>query len=609
MNAPSPCPPDCETGMADLEHALAHQLARQAARWVRHSGGEDSLADCLSQQVERLVTAMSTGHVCLPIEDSALRTRLLASGWVAQAPEPACLPFVLDPDGRFYVHRDYDYEVRLARALFSRSRLPPRFTTWPPELNDLLPRLFPPPRPEVDGQKIAVLQALTHSFTLICGGPGTGKTTTAAYFLACLLHCQPDIRIALTAPTGKAAARMEEALCQSARQLPPGLSRALPDTSFTLHRLLGIDPRSGNPRYHARHPLPFDVVVVDEASMLDLALATRLLEALPETASLLLLGDRDQLASVEKGVVLGALAAGNDFSPEGVPSPESPEHAGCGKQPATPLDACVIHLRQNYRFAKDSGIGQLATAIREGKAEKGLQILDTPSVDLHWHTLPSGPLPTSEHDRLAEAYFPFLDAVHEQRPPEQLHDLLGRYRILTALRHGPRGAADLNREVERRLRARSGVPASDLWFAGRAILVLENEYSLELFNGDIGIALPDENGELRLHFPSQHGQRAPLAPARLPAHAPAWVLTVHKAQGSEFDAVRLVLPETPSRILTRELLYTGVTRARQRLEIIGNPEQIREGIHHSSARTSGLSARLREESEKANAASLLNAGY
>ena len=349
----------------DLDHALARQLARATRYWARSAGLDAAQGKLLAGVAEKLATEMETGHVCLHIEELEntekaqpaahqsplarerergggegnghdqsipIRETLLATRLVAEAQDPQPLPFVLDADGRFYLHRYYDYEVRLASALL-RLLDAPQQPCLPPAVLSLLPKLFPTSieampaplspdpspakgegRKETNWQKIAVLRALTSRLTIICGGPGTGKTRSVANYLACKLHADPKTRVALTAPTGKAATRMEEALRQRFDELtdkvPPELAARLPRESFTLHRLLGFNPSTGKPRYHLENPLPYEVIIVDEASMIDIALATHLVEALPENATLLILGDRDQLAAVEKGVVLGALASG-----------------------------------------------------------------------------------------------------------------------------------------------------------------------------------------------------------------------------------------------------------------------------------------------------------
>jgi len=350
--------------------------------------------------------------------------------------------------------------------------------------------------------------------------------------------------------------------------------------------------------------------------MIDIALATHLVEALPENATLLILGDRDQLAAVEKGVVLGALAAGaglplkTQYALEKLANPDfapiAPNETDESDNTASPLAKHIIHLHHNYRFARDSGIGQLAKAINEEKVDTALGLLSASpgKNDLVWIAENDPQLTSGRLNALARGYDAFVAAVNATARPESsdyplttlqdIHAAFAQYRILTALRRGARGAAGLNEQIEARLRKALDAMPGGVWFAGRAIIVLENDYTLNLFNGDIGIALPNENGDLMVYFLAQTGTRAPISPARLPRHAPAWALTVHKAQGSEFDKVSLVLPDAESRVLTRELLYTGITRAKKEVEIIGSEQRIAEGIDKTIERNSGLAARLRE---------------
>ena len=354
------------------------------------------------------------GHLPDP---ATLRTTLLSTGVVGTPSAPASLPLILDEDGRLYLHRYFDYEVRLARRLMQAAKAPPREVT--PAARDLLNSLFPPAADnEVDWQKIAAAMALRNSLTVISGGPGTGKTTTVVNLLACLLTQEPHTRIALAAPTGKAAARMTEAIRQRADHLPPDLRAKLPQESFTIHRLLGANPGQGRFTHDAANPLAIDALIVDEASMLDLALATRLLEAVPASARIILLGDKDQLAAVEAGAVFAELSADPTltdtcrrdlaqlcgYAPERIAPPVP-------AQPSALHDAAVW-LKKNYRFATDSAIGRLAQHINEGRAEEALMLLrasraaQSPSADVrlratarHPSTVRPEPVEAQEGDR------------------------------------------------------------------------------------------------------------------------------------------------------------------------------------------------------------------
>ena len=604
---------------------LAEGFARHVARWAIAQGGPAASAALVEQAARALSLAVGQGHVCLELEawaqeqpdtprGPALRDGLLASGVVGVPEAPRSLPLVLDAKDRLYLHRYYDYERRLARRLAATRATPALDEAAVAAARAQLAALFAANAAALQGaadwQQLGAALALRGRLTVISGGPGTGKTTTVVNLLACLLTLAPASRIALAAPTGKAAARMTDAIRQRAAHLPADIRDRLPTHASTVHRLLG--PVGSRFAHDADHPLPVDALIVDEASMLDLALATQLFEAVPPSARLILLGDKDQLAAVEAGAVFAELSADPTLSPpcvrelsaltgaaEAAISPPAPARA-------SPLQDSVVWLTRTYRFRHDSGIGRLARLVNAGQTRATLDWLAAggdPAV--RWiedRPQTSGAtLAPALAQALEAGYAPYLDALAaDVRDVRGVMQAFGRFRALCALRDGPRGVDALNAELTRRLRTalreRGLDHRSDAspWFIGRPVLVLNNDYVLKLFNGDIGIALPDATGELMVYFEDANapdGLRA-IAPVRLPRHESAFAMTVHKSQGSEFDHVFVLLPAHRSRVLTRELLYTGITRARERVSLAAPTEVLESAIDRATRRHSGLLDRL-----------------
>jgi len=509
-------------------------------------------------------------------------------------------PLILDEAGRLYLHRYWRYERDLAEAILMRAAAPaPRLDRG--LLRDGLARLFPPPADGgTDWQKVAAVAALSRRFTVVSGGPGTGKTSTVVKIIALMLEQagETPFRIALAAPTGKAAARLRESVRKARESLhcPEAIKQRIPDGVSTIHRLLGPMKGSSRFRHDADNPLPFDAVVVDEASMVALPLMARLAAALLPAAALILLGDRDQLASVEAGAVLGNICdtgKSHGCSPEF--SDLLTEVAGkgydalSGDTEASPLADALVVLRRNYRFGDDSPIARLSACVNQGDGEAALREMD--GATLGWHPLPrpdglAGALATA----VLEGYGEFL---REDRPEELLRRFDG-FRILCALRRGPYGSEAANALAERVLAAQGLIDPATRWYRGRPVMVTVNDYDLRLFNGDIGIVLPDPeaDGAPRVFFPAEEGGIRKIPPARLPAHETVYAMTVHKSQGSEFRRVLLILPDRETEILTRELVYTAVTRASARVEILGDAEVFKEAVSKRIRRNSGLRERL-----------------
>lgn len=610
----------------------------------------------------------------VPVPERLLRSWSLAE-WQAALRHPGLVaegigntPLVLSGQ-RFYLRRYWEYERQVGTALAQRMAGPEAADSEAPALppaalRSWLEALFPRHAQSgigTDWQKIACALAARNAFTLITGGPGTGKTTTVVRLLAVLQALRLDavtsggavrpLRIRLAAPTGKAAARLNESIARSVRQLPldglagaEAIRAAIPVTVGTLHRLLGSRPDTRRFRHHAGNPLALDVLVIDEASMVDLEMMAAVLAALPNSAKLILLGDKDQLASVEAGAVLGELcqrAGEGHYRPAlrdwlgAVSGEEIP--SGLLDPAGTGLDQSVVMLRHSHRFASGSGIGQIASAVNAGDPAAADRILRGGRADLAWLRIPDqddaafrglvieGGTTTMPSDCREEAseeheskdsrgsrrrgYRHYLETLRRERPgPEAGQALLdgwarrvltahARFQVLCALRKGPWGVEGLNRRIAALLTEAGLIDRTEGWYAGRPVLMTRNDYGLGLMNGDIGITLPvthplGEAAGLRVAFPAgDAGQGIKwVAPSRLQSVETVYALTVHKSQGSEFEHAALVLPDRVSPILTRELLYTGITRAREYFTLIstGDRAVLDAAITRRVLRHSGL---------------------
>ncbi|WP_324732713.1 exodeoxyribonuclease V subunit alpha [Pseudomonas paeninsulae] len=550
-----------------------------------------------------LCAALDNGDVCLPLArragqrpwaDHAFCLPALAE-WQAQLQASSLVggdgdfsPLILD-HGRLYLARFQAYERQLAEQLLSRAADLP--TVDEAQLSASLTRLFAFNVQQPDWQRLAAAQAVRRKLAVISGGPGTGKTTTVVRLLAALLE-QPGgerMAIGLAAPTGKAAARMAEAIRNAKASLPvsEAVKAALPEQARTLHRLLGSRGDSPQVRHNAANPLALDVLVVDEASMVDLALMAKLIDALPPSARLILLGDKDQLCAVEAGAVFAELCAGRGFDAQAAADLQRiTGQQVLVAQPASRLGDAVVLLTHSHRFAGDSGIGELARRINGGDVGGTLNLLKEQRSDLAWNAQPT---PQDLLERLDRGYAPFLAAA-KSADPQAAFAAFNDFRALCAQREGAWGVAGINEALEARVKRRSQVASRERWYVGRPVMVRQNDYALGLFNGDIGICLHSEHG-LRVFFESEDGYR-PFAPARLPSHDSAFAMTVHKSQGSEFSEVLLALPEQPSPLLSRSLFYTGITRAKHKVEIWGLPARLAEAVATRAERAAGLAERL-----------------
>ena len=644
--APELHPPDA----ADPAETLAAGFADRVVQWARASGAPLPSLDALHAAARMTSLATSAGHVCIHVDEIAaalpaprdlfLADTLLDSTMVGTPAKPGSMPLILDNQGRLYLHRYFDYERRLARRLVMQASAPVEKVD--PAAKERLDTLFAPrtsvsnnsqdgdagravnrspgsieSNTTLDWQKIAGALALDRRLTIISGGPGTGKTTTVVNLLACILAQDPECRIRLAAPTGKAAARMKEAIEQQSGRLDAAIAALMPKESFTVHRLLGVLPDSSEFRHNIENPLPIDLLVVDEASMLDLALAAKLFEAVPLSARIILLGDKDQLSAVESGAVFSELSADPTLSPEcvarvaaltGIPAARIEPPAS-----STPsgLRDSVVWFSENYRFSAQSGIGLFATLVNNGDADGAIAWLrgadDRRAVgDAHGdHSIrwveDAEPTPLPDTTRLilegGDAYL--RAARHDITDKAALFAAFASFRVLCAEREGPRGVEGINRLMSRHFRqslAHAHDPGTrSEWYPGRPVMVLRNDYVLKLFNGDTGLVLPDAEGTLMVWFADSDGGFRAVSPVRLPAHETAFATTVHKAQGSEFESALLLLPSKPSRVVTRELLYTGVSRARRYGMIVSGAEVLAKAIGSPTRRHSGLIDRLNDQ--------------
>ena len=612
MNQPGRDEPDVA---ADTKpEQLARAFARRARDWAAARTGDSRTLRSVEAAAFAVSAATSAGHVCVPLPDVAprvasdmdaveLRSRLLASGVAGASDGSAVFPLIVDAADRLYLHRYFDYECRLATRIATAQRGAATNAVSPAAIDELRRRFPVSDADEPDRQRLAVAIALAGPLAVVSGGPGTGKTSTVVSLVACLLAQDPACRIALAAPTGKAAARLLESVGAAAASLPEALRERVPREAYTVHRLLGAGSGARPYRHDRDHPLAIDALIVDEASMLDLALAARLLEAVPAAARVVLLGDRDQLAAVEAGAVFAQLcsrstlsaAAGRRLAEIGGFDPGALRalYAGDGG-----LRDAVVLLTRNFRFRAGSGIGGLAAAIRDGDAAAVIEALRGDADGLRW--LDDGavePAPASR-EACVQGYRAYIAAIaRDPRDVAAIHRAFAGFRVLCAVRDGPRGVGAINDLLSRRARAALDAPLAagdEAWFAGRPVVLRRNDHALRLYNGDVGIALPAADGGFEVHFPLAEGGCRSVSPSRLPDHETAFAMTVHQAQGSEFDDALFLLPAAASGVVTRELVYTAATRARRSLTIVGDSQLLQHAVRTRGERASGLLDRLRE---------------
>ncbi|MCM2462149.1 exodeoxyribonuclease V subunit alpha [Pseudomonas sp. CG7] len=581
----------------------------------------------------QILQTLDGAHWCKALASS----RLVALA-VDESEEAQQRPLVLSGK-RLYLRRYWGYERRIDEAL--RQRLVEQEAA-PGDLRERLDGLFGPANASgpIDWQKLACALATRGAFSIVTGGPGTGKTTTVVRLLALLqapaAEAGKPLRIRLAAPTGKAAARLTESISQQVRTLDEAVRGCIPCDVTTVHRLLGSRPGTRHFRHHAGNRLPLDVLVVDEASMIDLEMLANLLDALPAHARLVLLGDKDQVASVEAGAVLGDLCRDAEdgwYSPQTrawLESVSGETLAASDLQQdlngTHPLAQQVVMLRHSRRFGEGSGIGQLARSVNQQQPEKARQLLDNGQyVDLFSLKL------AGEHDTKLEkllldgkpegpkGYRHYLSLLRQRRPAisQPLEDrcwadwarevlaAFDEFQLLCAVRKGPWGVEGLNQRITAALLKARLIDSDHQWYEGRPVLMTRNDYGLGLMNGDIGIALklPERDGPdagkqvLRVAFPRNDGQGGVrfVLPSRLNDVETVYAMTVHKSQGSEFTHTALILPDALNPVLTKELVYTAITRGKQWFSLIEPRAGVfEEAVGRKVKRLSGLMLALEQ---------------
>ncbi len=589
-----------------VKKGVLQSLDAHFARAMGRMSGEKNTdvllaAALLSHQINR-------GHVCfsplkVSLDELGLRAdalRLPSEGWLeALATSPMVsdglknTPLVL-ADDRLYLHRYWQHEQKLAGYL-QQAATHVDESVLGDVLKSGLDRLFPAVG-GTDRQRLAAMMALRRRLCVISGGPGTGKTHTVVNILALLVEQALETgrqapRITLVAPTGKAAARLVESIKKSKKNLQCSdkVKDSIVESASTLHRCLGAIAGSSTQFRHNRdNPLATDLVLVDEASMVNLGLMRRLVDALPPSARLILLGDMDQLSSIEAGAVLGDICNRGTVENYSVPFAEDIKTL-VGEELELRDDApketgiwdCIVKLEKSYRFGADSGIAKLAQAINEGDSRRALEVIhSSPEISMH-----SSPSTAVSHcvDAATAGYSPYLklDSIRDRL----VH--FDDYRVLCVRKTGSRGVVELNAKIELALARNGTISLQGENYDGRPVLINSNSYSLGLFNGDIGMISTQKEGP-KAYFMGLDGSQRAFSPARLGLHETVFAMSVHKSQGSEFGCVAIVLPDEPTPVLTREVLYTAVTRAKKKVQIFGSEAMLRHAIDRPTVRNSGL---------------------
>jgi exodeoxyribonuclease V alpha subunit len=592
---------------------------------VHFAGFMANLADSKYQEVLLGAALVSNvtgkGDVCLDLASFAGRVLLekdeerdaiicpgvsvwvdnLMSTGIVGRPEDLC-PLILDEENRLYLYRYWEYEKKLSDSIKERTKEDISGLNLS-LIKDSIKRLFPERMDsDINWQKVGAITSAFKKFCVISGGPGTGKTTTVAKILALLLEQagkEENLRIFLTAPTGKAAARLSESIRSIKEKLvcKDYIKAAIPEETFTIHRMLKTIIGSPFFRHNSENPLSADIVVVDEASMVDLPLMSKLIQAVPVDARLILIGDSDQLASVDPGSVLGDICGSSHVRGFTANFINKVEELTDEKftdsikkhKDIKVLHDCIVLLKKNYRFAAGSGIGGLSQAVKLGDINKSLFLLknENDRSIIFEETMSADNFKRILADKVIEFYSEYL----KTDDPGIALELFNRFKILCAVKIGQFGVYAVNAIIEQILSRENLIQTETLWYRGRPVLITSNDYKLSLFNGDIGITMPipnSDSNDLHVFFPGTSGEMRRFLPYRLPQHETVYAMTVHKSQGSEFENLYLILPDKDYSVLSRELIYTAITRAGQSVTILGKEEVLRTSISRVIERKSGL---------------------
>ncbi|MCO6497541.1 MAG: exodeoxyribonuclease V subunit alpha [Chitinophagaceae bacterium] len=541
-----------------------------------------------------LWSKLKDGHICVP------RLEIESENWSDVFPgfnneedlsefvsEGAKYTPIVESEGNLYLQRYFKYETTIIEKIksFLEAAVNAEISA---DTKKLFKELFPG-NETTDWQAVAAAAALTQQFTIITGGPGTGKTRTVAFILALLFSENPELKVALAAPTGKAATRMAESIKNSSDKLPQTVQEKFKGLSpSTIHRLLGSIRNSIYFKHNSENPLPHDVIIIDESSMIDVALFAKLVEAVAPQSKLILLGDKNQLASVEAGSLFGDLCSlpeklnqfGNNFLKKITPLYES-ELTPAEK--VIPIANHIVELQKSYRFDDSKGIGRLSRIVINEDVNTLKSFMEETDKQVK--------IDFEYNDSIFEHFVDGFGAFIKEKDIKKAISLLGKCKVLCALREGNNGLYAINKRIESILEKKGLIKCDNIFYHNRPVMITKNNYALGVYNGDTGIIRKNEKGQLRAWIETESGI-VDFNPAIISYAETAFAITIHKSQGSEFENVAIILPPYDSPILTKELIYTAITRAKETVLIRTNKEIFTQSITRRVKRGSGLQNRF-----------------